>query len=362
MSRRRVTMADVARRAGVSPTTASFVLADRRDMRISGEAEERVRRAAQELGYRPNLTARGLRTSVTRTVAMISDTIATTQFAGEVIHGALDAAGARDHVLFIAETKGDPDVEAQLVEGMLDRQVDGFIYAAMSTREVRLPAALQDTRVVMLNCWAQGTRASSVLPDEVNAGRDAASVVLAAGHRQGVHVIGGRHITPATPEGVWAGQERMRGIEEAMAQAGTRLDGVAECDWQPADGHREVLRLLDAGTRPHALICLNDRVSMGAYQALQQAGLNVPDDVCVVSFDDSDLAAWLRPSLTSIALPHYDLGRTAVEVLLDGGIAPRVHRIPMPVTLRSSHRTTSGSPRPTVTPTTTRQGPGEGPP
>ncbi|MET8980081.1 LacI family DNA-binding transcriptional regulator [Streptomyces sp. NPDC004539] len=337
MSRRRVTMTDVARLAGVSPTTASFVLAGRRDMRISGDAEERVRRAARELGYRPNLTARGLRTSVTRTIALISDTIATTQFAGEVIHGALDAAGARDHVLFVAETEGDPRTETRLVEGMLDRQVDGFVYATMYSREVRLPAALRDARVVLLNCYTEDTLAPSVLPDEVGAGRDAAGVVLGAGHRDGVHAVGGRHLTDATPDGVWAGWERMRGVEEVLAGAGVRLDGVAECDWQPEDGHREVLRLLGAGTVPRALICLNDRIALGAYQALQESGLRVPDDVSVVSFDDSDLARWLRPGLTSVALPHYRLGRTAVELLLDGETGAAVHRVPMPVMLRASH-------------------------
>ncbi|MER6093246.1 LacI family DNA-binding transcriptional regulator [Streptomyces bluensis] len=352
MSGRRVTMTDVARRAGVSRTTASFVLAGRRDMRISGEAEERVRRAARELGYRPNLTARGLRTSVTRTIALVSDIIATTQFAGEVIHGALDAAGARDHVLLIAETEGDPNVETRLVEGMLDRQVDGFVYATMYSREVRLPAALRDARVVLLNCYTEEARVPCVLPDEVNAGRDAAAVVLAAGHREGIHVIGGRHMTNGTPEGVWAGLERMRGIEEVMAEADVRLDGVVECDWQPEDGHREVRRLLAAKTVPRALICLNDRVSLGAYQALQEEGLRVPDDVCVVSFDDSDLATWLRPGLTSVALPHYRLGRTAVEVLLDGKPDPVVHRIPMPVMLRASHTAATAPPDPAVRPGT----------
>ncbi|QNP75516.1 LacI family DNA-binding transcriptional regulator [Streptomyces roseirectus] len=330
-------MSDVARRAGVSPTTASFVLAGRRDMRISGDAEERVRQAARELGYRPNLTARGLRTSVTRTIALISDTIATTPFAGEVIHGALDAAGAREHVLFVAETEGDPQTETRLVEGMLDRQVDGFVYAAMYTREVRLPPALHDAKVVLLNCWARDTRAPSVLPDEVNAGRDAARLLLDAGQLGGVHVVGGRHVTRATPEGVWAGVERMRGIEEVFAGAGVRVAGVAECDWQPEDGHREVLRLLDAGAVPRALVCLNDRLALGAYQALQDKGLRVGDDVAVVSFDDSDLAGWLRPGLTSVGLPHYRLGRTAVELLLDDDAGPGVRHVPMPVALRASH-------------------------
>lgn len=337
MPARRVTMADVAQLAGVSRTAASFVLTGRTDMRISEATQERVREAARELGYRPNLTARGLRTSISRTLALILDTIATTAYAGRVVHGALDAATAQDRMLFVAETQGDPAVEARLVEGMLDRQVDGFIYASMYTREVTPPAELRDYPVVLLNCLAEGFPAPSVIADEYAAGCVAAQTLLGAGHREGIYVIGGRHAIKETPSGVLAGRERMCGIETVLSGAGVSLDGVAECDWQPQDGYREMRKLLSRRRRrPRAVICRNDRLSFGAYQALAEAGLSVPQDVSVMSFDDSDLASWLRPALTSIALPHYELGHKAVELLLTGQLAPAQHRIPMPPRLRSS--------------------------
>lgn len=103
MSERRVTMADVARRAGVSPTTASFALSGRTDMRISAASRERVLEAARELGYRPNVTARSLRTKSTQTIGFVSDRITTTPFAGDVIRGAMEAAREREHLLFITE-------------------------------------------------------------------------------------------------------------------------------------------------------------------------------------------------------------------------------------------------------------------
>src|SRR2546429_515632 len=140
----RVTLLDVARRARVSRTTASFVMTGRRDMRISADAEERVMRAARELNYRPNLMARSLRTKLTNTIGLVSDTIATEAFAGEVVRGAVSTAINNQHLLFIGETEGDPQIEKRVVQDMIDRGVDGFLYAAMFTREARRPTALRN--------------------------------------------------------------------------------------------------------------------------------------------------------------------------------------------------------------------------
>jgi LacI family transcriptional regulator len=168
MPPQRATLLQVAQRAGVSRSTASFVLAGRHlDMRISEDARQRVLRAAQELDYRPNLMARSLRTKVTRTIALVSDTIASDPYAGRAIHGSLAAAVAHGHLLFIGETEGDPVVEEKLISDFLDRQVDAFIYASMFTRYVRLPKLLKGRRVVLLNCLTRGARQAhhAVIPD-----------------------------------------------------------------------------------------------------------------------------------------------------------------------------------------------------
>ena len=314
----------------MSRTTASFVTTGREDMGISEEARYRVLRAARELNYRPNLMARSLRTKVTSTIALVSDTIATEQYAGQAVYGALAAAAAHRHLLFIAETEGDPAVEGQLVENLVDRQVDGFVYAAMWTREVHVPRVLRGHPLVLLNCTAKGWKVPAVLPDEVVAGRTAAEALLDAGHRDGIWVLG--EPAPHT----FAGRERIDGIEKALAAAGTRLAGTLECGWWPIGAHEALARFLDGGGRPRALICLNDRIAMGAYQALQEHGVRVPAEVSVVSFDDSDLATWLRPQLSSVAIPHYELGRRAVELLLDGESPNRVERVAMPLVPRAS--------------------------
>ncbi|MGH3451220.1 MAG: LacI family DNA-binding transcriptional regulator [Haloechinothrix sp.] len=332
----RVTLADVAHNAGVSRTTASFVMSGRTDMRISADAQHRVLDAAAELGYRPNLTARGLRTSVTRTIGLISDTIATTQYAGEVIHGALDTALKHDRLLFIGETSGDPKLEARLIEEMLDRQVDGVIYAVTYTRQAHPPPSLLGLPVVLLNVIDDSFNGPTILPDELNGGRTAARALLEAGHSQGIYSIGGRHKTADAPDGVYAGRERMDGIEEVLGTAGVRLAGVAECAWEPEYGYAAVHDMLESGHRPRALICLNDRVALGAYQALQEKGLRIPEDVSVVSFDDSELARWLRPQLSSVALPHYELGEAAVTRLVENKLEHEVLLAPMPIRSRSS--------------------------
>jgi len=333
MPPQRATLLQVAQRAGVSRSTASFVLAGRHlDMRISEDARQRVLRAAQELDYRPNLMARSLRTKVTRTIALVSDTLASDPYAGKAIHGALAAAVAHGHLLFIGETEGDPVVEERLIADFLDRQVDAFVYASMFTRYVRLPKQLKGHPVVLLNCLTRGTRPAhhQIIPDELAAGWSAATTVLEAGHSSDIYLVG----TP--DEHVFAGRERMAGIREGLRAADTDLAGTVACDWWPDSAYEAVAGSLAAGLRPRALICLNDRIALGAYQALREAGRRIPDDVSVLSFDDSDLAAWLRPQLTSISLPHYQLGWQAVEKLLGPQSDPAVLRLPMPVRRRAS--------------------------
>ncbi|HEY0000796.1 MAG TPA: LacI family DNA-binding transcriptional regulator [Actinoplanes sp.] len=333
MPPQRATLLQVAQRAGVSRSTASFVLTGRHlDMRISEDARQRVLRAAQELDYRPNLMARSLRTKVTRTIALVSDTLASDPYAGRAIHGSLAAAVAYGHLLFIGETEGDPLVEEKLITDFLDRQVDAFVYASMFTRYVRLPKQLRGRPVVLLNCLTRAATPAqhAVIPDELAAGYAAAQVLLEAGHRPGIHLVG----TP--DQQVFAGRERLAGIREGLAAGGTELAGMIDCDWWPDSAYEAVSRTLATGLAPKALICLNDRIALGAYQALRAAGREIPADVSVLSFDDSELAAWLRPQLTSISLPHYQLGWQAVEKLLGAPTDPAVLRLTMPVRNRHS--------------------------
>jgi LacI family transcriptional regulator len=301
-------------------------------MRISEDARQRVLRAAQELDYRPNLMARSLRTKVTRTIALVSDTIASDPYAGRAIHGSLAAAVAHGHLLFVGETEGDPVIEEKLISDFLDRQVDAFVYASMFTRYVRLPKLLRGRPVVLLNGLTRAAKPAqhAVIPDELAAGLSAARTLLDAGHHSGIHLVG------SVAERIFAARERLAGIKEGLGAEGARLAAPIDCEWWPDSAYEAVSAALQGGLRPRALICLNDRIALGAYQALRAAGRAIPDEVSVLSFDDSDLAAWLRPQLTSISLPHYELGWQAVEKLLGPATDPAVHRLAMPVRLRAS--------------------------
>jgi LacI family transcriptional regulator len=323
--RRRPTLSDVAARAGVSVTTASYTLNRRStEMRISADAVARVHAAAAALKYRPNRSARNLRGASTSTVGVISDQVASGSYASAMLTGAAAAARQRKHLLVIGESEGDPATEALLIEEMLERQVDGIIYGTYMTSAVQVPDLLLEERVVLLNCQDVQGRLPAVVPDEHGGGRTAAGILLESGHRDGIHLVGG----DALPRAV-AGTRRTEGLTAALAEAGTGLAGTVPCPWAVVPAFEAVLALLDSGAAPRALVCLNDRIAMGAYQAIAERGLRVPEDVAVVSFDGSNLARWLRPSLTSVEIPYRELGAAAFEALMDGHSG--LQQIAMPV-------------------------------
>jgi LacI family transcriptional regulator len=304
----RVRLRDVAERAGVSTTTVSFVLNERPGTGISVDTRDRVLRAAREMGYRPNAAARSLRTQVTNTIGLISDQIVTDNYGGDLVRGALVTALEHDHLLIVVESQDDPEVERRLVEDLLSRQVDGIILATITSDRIGLPG-IRHGRTVLLNCTSSHAL-PAILADELAGGRDAANALLRAGHRRGIYLVG------EVAEPVRPGRERRRGVAAALGEAGVELEGTIECTWWPESAYDAISTHLASGEVPRALICLNDRVAFGAYQALADAGLNIPGDVSVVSFDDSELARWLRPQLTSVALPYFDMGRIAVESVL----------------------------------------------
>lgn len=310
--KRRVTLSEVAARAGVSATTASYILNGRADeMRIAPTTVAKVRAAVADLGYRPNRSARSLRTRRTATIGLISDQIAGEQYGSSMLTGASLAARELDHLVVMGESGGDPELERLLIEEMLEREVDGVVFATRTARTVHLPEGLRGVRSILLNCEDPDEHLPSVVPDDEGGGRAAASVLLAAGVEE-LWVVGEDPTPKAT-----AGPRRMAGIRAELGVHGMDVAGVVPCEWSVTEGFEATSRWLARGGRAEGLICMNDRLAMGVYQALGEAGLRVPEDVSVVSFDGSALAGWLRPILTSVELPFPELGALAVRRLLD---------------------------------------------
>lgn len=334
LRKKRVTLADVARLAGLSPTAASMILTGRPDTRLSAEAHAKVHAAAADLGYRPNVAARALRTDKSRLIAFISDVVATTRFASGLIRGALAAAEDANHVMLVLETGGEPAREIEAVEAALDRQVDGLIFAAMRSREIFVPDIASTVPVVMLN----GTSARfpvSVLPDEYEGGRAAVRLILEAGVTGDIVLLGHNAQEEAGLFRSETVSRRFAGIREEMALHGMTFSAELSCwDWEPEQGYELVKAQLQR-QKPSVILCLNDRLAFGAYQALSEAGLSIPGDVGVISFDNDEVASYLRPGLTTVALPHEAMGRKAVELLLSHGKKDAA-LVPMPPIIRGS--------------------------
>lgn len=337
MAEPRITLIQVAQRAGVSKTTAGYVLTGQdQKMRITEETRHKVLRAAAEMNYRPNLMARSLRTVVSRPVAIISDTLVTEPYGGELIRGCLAAAAHHGRLTFIGETRRDPNLEAALIEEFLTEQVTDFVFATVYPREVRVPHQLSRGRVVTLNCAASDNSTAAVLPDEVEAGRTAARVLLEAGIRDGIHLVGDRAPHPYAP-----GRDRESGIREALHAAGVDLAGALDCAWEPEAAYDAMTVALNVGFRPSALICMNDRAAFGSYQALNDAHLRVPHDVSVLSFEGSELASWMKPKLTTIDRRLHHMGWRAIELLT--AAEPPHGTEYLPLTLRNRESVETGS-------------------
>jgi len=334
-NRDRVTLAQVAERAGVSPAAVSQVLNEHPRARISADARERIGRAVEELGYRPNMVARSLRMSRSATFGFISDSVTVTRYATGILRGALRSAEEVDHLLLIAETGGDPERERRAVESLLDRGVDGIVFAAMKSRHpaaYALPRGLPHVNVNL----AHSDGAISVLPDEFNAGRSSVDALVDAGHADGIALIGHELSPGDDPALAITARRRLEGIAFEMDRRGMRFAGEFPCeDWEPGYG-RDAARQALGAAGITAMLCLNDRIAFGAYQAISDHGLTVARDISIVSFDDDEIASILHPALTTIAIPHERMGATAVEVLTASTQPAEDALIPMTMKVRDS--------------------------
>ncbi|NVN00644.1 substrate-binding domain-containing protein [Arthrobacter sp. SDTb3-6] len=304
---------DVAELAGVSVTTVSHVLNDTPHTRVSEETRARVRQAAKTLGYGPNRMAQALRTNRSGLIGLLSEEIATTPHAGRIILGAQNAAREHDLTLVIVNTERESNGNSHRddVQALLDRQVDAILYATMYHRQVPLPPNLKGLPAVLIDSTDQAGVVPAVVPDEVGGAVAAVTHLVEAGHTR-IGFLNNDDDVPAT-------HGRLAGYRQVLQAHGIPIDEtlIASSPSETLPGYGRAREVLARDDRPTALFCYNDRMAMGAYRAAMELGLNIPHDLSIVGFDNQELiAANLFPGLTTVALPHYEMGAWAVETLV----------------------------------------------
>lgn len=325
-----VRISDVAAEAGVANSTVSVVLNDVAGARVSPETRERVLATANRLGYVPNGLARGLRLKRSATIGFIGDTVATTPYAVRMVLGAQDAAMASGHLLVLMNTQGNPDLESQELTTLMQHQVDGLLYATMYHRKIILPPSFRGIPLVLVDAESADAGISSVIPDEQWGARAAVEELVTHGHRRIAFIT--------TDDNIPATRGRLAGYKAALRLAGIDFDPslVVPVPSTPEGAYLAAAGLLARRVRPTGLFCFRDLMAIGVYHAAFEAGLRIPDDISVVGFDNLEIVAdWLIPGLTTVALPHYEMGFWAVGQLLTltGSPPGRVRRMKLPGSL-----------------------------
>lgn len=302
----------------MSRATVSMVLNGRTEGTVSAANQRKVLDAAAELGYTRSAVAMSLRERRTRTIGLISDEIATSPWAGQMVRAANQAAAERGYMVLAADLSLREATIERAVRMLAERQVDGLVYGSMGRTRIALPALPPDMPLVLMNCEegdmeapAPGTVTSppAVIPDDLRGARLAARRLLEVGHRR-IAMISGQDRSVAT-------REREEGFAAEVALAGL-VPRIVRAGWEMDDGHRAGAALLTEEEPPTALFCIRDRVAAGAIHAAALAGVRVPEELSVIGFDDEDFfAEVLTPPLTTIALPHEEMGRRAMTALLD---------------------------------------------
>ena len=350
LPRRRPTMTDVAKLAGVSQSSVSLVLNRMTGARISEATRERVEAAAEAVGYQLNPRRTAPDPARPRVIAYFVDEISTSPHPVVNVDGAREAAWEAGYLLQVYATRGDLELEAATVAAARSAPlVVGAVYSTIFTREVTVPSGLAGLPLVLLNCYAGKGRIPSIVPGEVAGGFTATARLLRAGHRR-IGVVAGEPWMDAT-------RDRLKGHRQALATVDIAFDGdlVRFGDWLPDTGYRATLELMRLSRPPSALFCMNDLMAIGALEALRELGRKVPGDVALVGYDDQELARYTHPPLTTVLLPNYECGRTAVETLIpliDGGEIRRPHlrKIECPLVERETVAMNGVTPPPTSPP------------
>jgi len=304
-----VTIHDVARAAGTSPSTVSRVLTG--SANVSAAKREAVLEAIQAVGYAPNLLARGLKTQLTYSLGLILNDIQSPFFSAAA-KGAQDCAMQRGYAILLCDTGEEPAAQKRCLEMLRAKQVDGVIFAPTTGAAMILDSFLQaGTHFVQIDRQVEGLPISSVVVNDDQASYEAVHHLIANGYRR---------IAILTSElSVTTHDRRLGGFKRALSEAGLALPDsfVLRGRTSSSDGYRLAHKALSYSRRPDALFVTSSRLGVGALRAIRDARLRVRDDIGIVIFDDIPAFALMHPSITAVRQPAYEIGWKAAEIIIE---------------------------------------------
>ncbi len=322
------TIRDVAKRAGVAPITVSRVI--NRSASVRGETRARVEAAIAELGYLPNVLARGLRSKRTHTLALVLTDI-TNPFWTTVARGVEDAASERGFNVILCNTDESEVEQENYLNTLLQKQVDGFLLVpARSTRDPVVSIRRQAVPVVVMDRRVPCADIDVVRCDSEGGAYQLVKHLLNLGHRR-IAILNG-------PEAVSTAADRTAGYYRALSETGSEIKAeyIYHGEFTLISGYEMAQKALGVEPPPTALFAANNFIAIGALRAVRDAGLRVPEDIALVGFDDLPSELVVEPFLTVAAQPAYEMGHRATELLLarlDGEVQRDAEEIVLPTQL-----------------------------
>ncbi len=330
LAKKSITLKDIARETGVHVSTVSRALTPNARASLSPEVVQKVRSAAQNMGYRPNRLASGLRTKRTMSVGVMIPDITNSLFP-PIVRGVESILEAEGYASILVNTDSDPGREARLYDVLRERGVDGVVNAAVERQDPAVEKLFEEFPVVTVNRKVEGTSIPSVISDDVGGVTALVDHLRNAGHERIGHIAG-----PTTAS---TGVVRRAAFETVMRDRGSSSISdliVHSSAYNEAEGERCADELLDRNTEITALLCANDRLAIGALESLARRGLSCPEDISVTGFNDIPFLDLIPPGLTTVQILQFEIGQTAAEILLKMMNGPTRH-VPattiLPVTL-----------------------------
>lgn len=305
-----VTLVEIAQAAGVSVSTVSRALSNGK-YPLKQETRQTILKLAEEMGYKPNLVARSLQSSRSHLVGVIVDRMQS-PFAAATVEGIQDGLRHAGYSISIAYSNRDQAIAAQAIHTFYSHQVDGIIILNSWLHTFNDPIlSLQDRPFVFINRLFGNSSQNCVGPGDRQGARLATQHLVDLGHRRIGYINGMEDWLEA--------QNRLAGYRDVLTECGLPVDQalIRHGNWGIESGSQAAEELLALEDRPTAIFAANDIMALGAIYAIQKAGLEVPRHVAIVGYDDRDFAAWIRPALTTVRMPSYEMGQAAARLLLE---------------------------------------------